>query len=198
MCVDLAMLYAAYRLAYLIRYRVVIRAGIEVPPPEVYQDTLLLVAVSLIGVFAFFRHYIPRRGLSRIDLLYSLFLAVSATFVIALAANTLLYREFGLPRVVYAGWWACAIVLIWMARVVVDTMLRLGRAHGVDTANVLIVGAGESGQIILRRSDTPQSLATGWSASSMTSTWTCIRPARRSWAPWPMCRASSSTITLAS
>ena len=151
MCTDLAMLYAAYRLAYLIRYRVIIRPGIEIPPPEAYQDTLLLVAVGLVGVFGFFRLYIPRRGLSRIDLLYSLFLAVSAAFVIALAANTLVYREFGLPRMVFVSWWACAIILIWLARVIVDTGLRLGRAHGVDTANVLIVGAGESGQIIFEK-----------------------------------------------
>lgn len=148
---DLAMLHAAYRLAYLIRYRVVIRPGVEIPPPELYSDTLLLVTVCVLGVFAFFRHYIPRRGLSRIDLLYSIFLAVSAAFVIALAVITLVFREFGLPRLVYVGWWACAIVLIWLARVILDSGLRFGRSHGVDTANVLIVGAGESGEIILEK-----------------------------------------------
>ncbi|MGE3910461.1 MAG: sugar transferase, partial [Chloroflexota bacterium] len=145
---DLAMLHAAYRLAYLVRYRVVIRPGVEIPPPETYLDTVVLMALCLVGVFAFFRHYIPRRGLSRIDLLYSLFLAISATFIIGLGMVTLVYRELGLPRLVLVGWWGVSIVLIWFARVVLDTGLRFGRAKGVDTANVLIVGAGESGEII--------------------------------------------------
>ncbi|MCC7372276.1 MAG: undecaprenyl-phosphate glucose phosphotransferase [Chloroflexi bacterium] len=145
---DLAMLHAAYRLAYLIRYRLVMRPGVEIPPPEAYTDTVIVMAVCLFGVLAFFRHYIPRRGLSRIDLLYSLFLGVSAAFIVGLAVLTLAFRELGLPRVVLAGWWVSSILLIWLARVILDTGLRLGRAHGVDTANVLIVGAGESGEII--------------------------------------------------
>src|SRR5688572_31570749 len=52
---DLAMLHAAYRLAYLIRYRFVIRPGVEIPPPEVYFDTVMMVAVCTLGVLAFFR-----------------------------------------------------------------------------------------------------------------------------------------------
>ena len=103
------------------------------------------------GVFAFFRHYIPRRGHitdrpAVLDLP-----GVSAAFVIALAAITLLFREISLPRLVLVGWWASAIMLIWLARVIIDTGLRIWRAHGVDTANVLIVGAGESGEIILEK-----------------------------------------------
>jgi exopolysaccharide biosynthesis polyprenyl glycosylphosphotransferase len=148
---DLVMLHAAYRLAYLARYQVVIRPGVEIPPPEAYQDMVAVVAVCMVGVFAFFRLYIPQRGMSRIDLLYSIFLAVSAAFIIALAVVTLLFREFGLPRLVLVGWWASAIILIWLARVIVDTGLRVGRAHGLDSANVLIVGAGESGEIILEK-----------------------------------------------
>jgi exopolysaccharide biosynthesis polyprenyl glycosylphosphotransferase len=148
---DLAMLRAAYHLAYQVRYQVVIRPGVEIPPPDAYLDTFMVMAICLIGVLAFFRHYIPRRGMSRIDLLYSLFLGISAAFVIGLAAGTLIYRELALPRLVLVGWWASSIVLIWLARAILDTGLRIGRARGVDTANVLIVGAGESGEIILEK-----------------------------------------------
>jgi exopolysaccharide biosynthesis polyprenyl glycosylphosphotransferase len=148
---DLAMLYVAYRLAYLIRYQIVIRAGVDIPPPDTYLDTVTILAACAVGVFAFFRLYIPRRGFSRIDLLYSIFVAISAAFIIGLAAITLLFRELALPRLVLMGWWASTIVLIWLARVIMDTGLRIGRAHGIDTANVLIVGAGESGEIILEK-----------------------------------------------
>jgi exopolysaccharide biosynthesis polyprenyl glycosylphosphotransferase len=148
---DLVMLRLAYQLAYQLRYQIVIRPGVEIPPPETYADTQAMMAICLVGACGFFRLYIPRRGFSRIDLLYSIFVAVSAAFVIGLAAITLLYRELGLPRLVLVGWWAIAIALIWLARMILDTTLRLGRARGVDTANVLIVGAGESGEIILEK-----------------------------------------------
>jgi exopolysaccharide biosynthesis polyprenyl glycosylphosphotransferase len=148
---DLAMLHLAYRLAYLLRYQVIFRPGTEIPAPDAYLDSELIVAVCAVGAFAFFRHYIPRRGQSRIDLLYAIFVGISAAFIIALAVITMAFREITLPRVVLVGWWAATIVLIWLARVIFDTGLRILRAHGVDAANVLIVGAGESGEIILEK-----------------------------------------------
>jgi len=148
---DLLMLYAAYRAAYLGRYRLDTRGGIEIPSPEAYAESVLVMAACLIAVFAFFRLYIPRRGQSRIDLLYSLFVAISAGFVVGLAAVTLLHRELTLPRLILVAWWMVTIPVVWLARVILDTMLRIGRARGVDTANVLIVGAGESGEIILEK-----------------------------------------------
>jgi exopolysaccharide biosynthesis polyprenyl glycosylphosphotransferase len=148
---DLAMLHLAYRLAYRIRYLVIFRPGADIPAPDAYLDSELIVAACAVAAFAFFRHYIPRRGQSRIDLLYSIFVSISATFIIGLAAITLAFREISLPRVVLVGWWAAAILLIWLARVIFDTGLRILRAHGVDAANVLIVGAGESGEIILEK-----------------------------------------------
>ena len=147
---DLVMLVAAYRAAYLIRYRVDAR-GAEIPLPETYYEIVAVVAICMVAVFAFFQLYLPRRGQSRIDLLYSLFLAVSGVFVASLAAVVLLHRELTLPRLVLVSWWGAAILAIWLARVILDTVLRLCRAHGIDTANVLIVGAGESGEIILEK-----------------------------------------------
>ena len=142
------MLYAAYRLAYLVRYRVDAR-NTDIPLPDAYAESVVVQAACLIAVFAFFRLYIPRRGQSRIDLLYTLCLATSAGFVIGVATVTLLHRELALPRLILVVWWAVAIPAIWIARAMLDTGLRLGRAHGIDTVNVLIVGAGESGEIIL-------------------------------------------------
>jgi exopolysaccharide biosynthesis polyprenyl glycosylphosphotransferase len=148
---DLAMVFAAYRAVYLIRYRVEARTGAEIPLPDTYTETVVVVGVCLVAVFAFLQLYIPRRGQSRIDLLYSLCLAVSAGFIVSLAAIVMLHRELSLPRLVMVCWWAGSILAIWFARVILDTGLRLGRAHGVDTVKVLIVGAGESGEIILEK-----------------------------------------------
>ncbi|MCC6178594.1 MAG: undecaprenyl-phosphate glucose phosphotransferase [Chloroflexi bacterium] len=146
---DLLMLYVAYRLTYLIRYRPEVLGAGEIPAPEQYADAVTAIAAGLIGAFAFCRLYIPRRGLSRIDLLYSLAVGVTAGFVIGLAAIVLLYRGLELPRLVLVLWWAASILAIWLARVVLDTGFRIARTFGLGTANVLIVGAGESGEIIL-------------------------------------------------
>src|SRR5581483_962065 len=148
---DLVMIVAAYRVAYLIRYRLEARNGAEIPLPETYVETVIVVGLCLAAVFAFLQLYIPRRGQSRIDLLYTVCLGVSAGFDVSLAAVTMMHRELALPRIVIVGWWGATILGVWIARVILDTGLRLGRAHGVDTANVLIVGAGESGEIILEK-----------------------------------------------
>ena len=146
---DVATVYLAYRLAYLARYRAALRSGAEVPPPESYHELTFIMSACVLGAFALYRLYIPRRGLSRIDLLYSVALAVSAGFLAGLAIITLTYRTLELPRLVLVGWWAIAIVTVWLARAVLDTIIRRARAIGVDTAYVLIVGAGEPGQIVL-------------------------------------------------
>ncbi len=146
---DVVATYAAYRIAYLLRFRAELRAGAEVPSPESYNELAVIMAACVLAGFALFRLYIPRRGLSRIDLLYSVFLAVSGGFLLGLAVITLLYRTLELPRLVVATWWVSSALLIWIARAMQDTAMRWSRARGLDTARVLIVGAGEPGQIVL-------------------------------------------------
>ena len=146
---DLLMVYAAYRLAYSVRFRTELGTGAAIPPPEMYQDLAFIMTACVLGVLTFFRLYIPRRGHSRIDLLYSLFLAVTFGFFVGLVAIALTYRSIELPRLVYACWWASTILLVWFARVLIDSGLRFSHARGIDTQNVLIVGAGESGRIVL-------------------------------------------------
>ncbi|HYU21334.1 MAG TPA: undecaprenyl-phosphate glucose phosphotransferase, partial [Chloroflexota bacterium] len=70
-------------------------------------------------------------------------------FLLGLAVITLLYRTLELPRLVVATWWVSSALLIWIARAMQDTAMRWSRARGLDTARVLIVGAGEPGQIVL-------------------------------------------------
>jgi exopolysaccharide biosynthesis polyprenyl glycosylphosphotransferase len=147
--IDLAATYFAYRLAYLIGSRAALQAAADAGPPTSYNELVLIIVACVMGAFAFYRLYIPRRGFSRIDLLYSVFQATSVGFLAGLAIITLSYRALGLSRLVLVGWWAIAILLVWVARVVVDTSMRWFRAHDVDVARVLIVGAAGPGQIVL-------------------------------------------------
>jgi exopolysaccharide biosynthesis polyprenyl glycosylphosphotransferase len=146
--VDTAAIYGAYRLAYTLRVRTEARAAIEIPPASAYTEIALIMMTSLVITFAFFKLYIPRRGQSRIDLLYSVFLAVSTSFLLGLAVITLAYRTLELPRIVVVLWWAIAVVGVWIGRTVVDLAVRITHALGHDVARVLIVGAGEPGLIV--------------------------------------------------
>jgi exopolysaccharide biosynthesis polyprenyl glycosylphosphotransferase len=148
---DLGMTYLAYRAAYLPRYRVDARTTAPIPLPEEYHQLVVIMAACILGAFALSRLYIPRRGLSRIDLLYSIFIAVSGGFVAGIAVITLSYRSLELPRLVVVGWWVTAIALLWVARVILESAMRAVRARDVDTANVLIVGAEEPGRIVLEK-----------------------------------------------
>jgi exopolysaccharide biosynthesis polyprenyl glycosylphosphotransferase len=148
---DLAMVYAAYQLAYLIRYRTEAATGSVIPPPETYDELAFITAGCVLVAFAIYRLYIPRRGLSRIDLLYSVALATTGGFLFGIAVIALAYRSLELPRLVIATWWLTAILLIWLARALLDSIMRFLRRHEHDIARVVIVGAGESGQIVLEK-----------------------------------------------
>jgi exopolysaccharide biosynthesis polyprenyl glycosylphosphotransferase len=148
---DLAATYLAYRVAYLVRYRPELRTASEIPPPQQYHEIVIIMAACILGSFAVWRLYIPRRGLSRIDLLYTVFLATSGGFILGLAVLVMTYRSIELPRLVVVVWWATATILIWWTRTVLDIGVRLMRKHGVGLARVLVVGAGESGQIVAEK-----------------------------------------------
>jgi exopolysaccharide biosynthesis polyprenyl glycosylphosphotransferase len=148
---DLAMVYAAYQLAYLVSYRTEAATGSAIPPPETYDELAFITAGCVLVAFAVYRLYIPRRGLSRIDLLYSVVLATTGGFLLGIAVIALAYRSLELPRLVIATWWLSAILLIWLARALLDSFMRILRKHEHDIARVVIVGAGESGQIVLEK-----------------------------------------------
>ena len=169
-CTDAAMVYAAFRLALRIQRlrdnRTATDWGL---PASAFYLQIATVAISVVIVFVFFKLYILRRGLARIDLLFTLGQAVLIGFGLALAASsllgyelshsTLLYTGGEQPRVVDLELWRSTIVywalfalgLIWLARTLIDAIIRSFRKRGFDTARVLIVGAGEAGQIVLEK-----------------------------------------------
>lgn len=118
---------------------------------EEYFPTLALLIASLIVTFALSRLYVERRSTSHVDLLGSLFVAVTIGNVIAMAMTALSLRALDVPRLLLVYAWAFSVVLIWIVRVVLALILRTGRRIGVDTTRLLIVGAGEDGHLILHK-----------------------------------------------
>lgn len=122
-----------------------------VGPLAAYDKLFLLLVLALVVVIGLSRLYLARRGVSRVDLLYSLAVAVSIGVVAGIAITAIIFRSLEPPRLMLAYWWALAVVFVWLGRIVVDAAMRFIRARGFDQARVLIVGAGESGSIVYGR-----------------------------------------------
>ena len=130
---------------------------------------MMTVAVCVVVACVFFKLYIRRRGLARIDLLFTLGQAVLVGFFAALAISSLLGFELSRATFVVANggparqltadlwrstilWWAVfSLGLIWLERVLLDGLMRALRRRSFDTARVLIVGAGQPGQMVLEK-----------------------------------------------
>jgi exopolysaccharide biosynthesis polyprenyl glycosylphosphotransferase len=171
-CADAAMMYFGFRLATeLQRLRDPRTPPEGNVPPSAFTGHIITAAVCVVLVSLFLKLYIRRRGMARIDLLFTLGQAVLLGFGAALAISSLLGFEltnsmFVVPasepaagRVISADLWRSTIVywavssiaLIWLWRVLLDMVGRVMRRHGFDTTRVLIVGAGEAGQIVLEK-----------------------------------------------
>jgi exopolysaccharide biosynthesis polyprenyl glycosylphosphotransferase len=151
---DAAMIYAAFRVARTIwRLRLIpTRPTLtEVPPASDFNPLVLLVAAMMIGTFLFYNLYIPRRGISRIDLLFAITPAVVLAFGLALAVSTFFNLSLDLPRSTLIIWAVLSAVFVWFGRLVLDTILRALRKRGFDETRVLIVGTGQTGEIVLEK-----------------------------------------------
>jgi len=150
---DLFMMWLSFREAHWLRLHSEGRQTLTVTAPDDYTQLTLIFSAMVVIAFALNRLYIPRRGFSRVDLLYSVMLGTSIGFFVALAVTALLYRSLELPRLMIVYWWLCAMALIWMGRVILDFVVRFLRARGLDSARVIIVGAGEPARIISNKID---------------------------------------------
>jgi Undecaprenyl-phosphate glucose phosphotransferase len=167
---DAVMVYGAFRLAAKIQ-----RIRDTRTPPDgnipftAFTLQILTVALAVVIVFVFFKLYIRRRGVARIDLLFRISQAVLVGFGAALAVSSLLGFEISrgtffvasgeeerpitteLWRSTLVYWAVFAACLIWFERLVIDALTRFVRKRGGDISRVLIVGAGERGLIVLEK-----------------------------------------------
>src|SRR5438874_2054157 len=145
---DLIMLRLAFVLAYHLRVLSDTRPDQPSEPPSTYDDLALLCVLVIMVVFAIRRLYIPRRGFGRVDLLYQVAAAVGIGWLAALSVTFFLYRSLEPPRLMLVYWAVLAIALVWLARVVLDALLRDAHRRGRDLERVLIVGDGEQAQLV--------------------------------------------------
>ena len=148
---DALMTCLAFLLAYLLR-------PLDNNPNQVvlpftsYVGMMVLSAVALVIVFFFYKLYHLGRAMSRLDELYSLFTAVSISVIVGVALTAFVYRtEVDYPRTMIVLFWFCALLLVGVGRVVHHTLRSSLYERGWGESQVLIVGAGEAGNLILEK-----------------------------------------------
>jgi FlaA1/EpsC-like NDP-sugar epimerase len=151
---DAGLVALAFVLSYALRFNFDI--------PEFYQDqikrTLPFFVLLNLGVFFLFDLY---RGMWRytgIRDLRAIILAVSLSTLVMIVGLTIGFRFVGYPRSVFAINWFVLIVFIGGFRFQLRMIKEIGnpflwrlKQHGAITdKKLLIVGAGDAGEIILR------------------------------------------------
>ncbi len=148
--VDAAMIVLAFFAAY--RATFFVSSGNSVTPRfEDYAPVVVMNTVALLAVYFFYKLYHLRRGESRLDEIYKLVPATSIGVIIGIAFTTLVYRDFEYPRMLIILGWVATLLLVSLGRFLHGGLRSLLYGRGWGELNVLIVGAGEAGNMILEK-----------------------------------------------
>jgi exopolysaccharide biosynthesis polyprenyl glycosylphosphotransferase len=145
---DLVMVRLAFLLAYYLRLLGDPGAAERIDPLPDYDKLAVLYAAVMVGTFAARHMYIPRRGVTRVDLLYQVAGAVAIGWILCLAATLLIFRALDPPRLMLIYWALLSVLLVWVGRIPLDAVLRQARRRGRDRERVLIVGAGDQAELV--------------------------------------------------
>ena len=152
LALDAVMTCLAFLLAYLLRPLDPTNPNQIILPFASYVGMMVLSAAALVVVFFFYKLYHLGRAMSRLDELYSLLPAVSIGVIVGVALTVFVYRtELDYPRTMIVFFWICALGLIGLGRIVHHTVRSALYARGWGESKVLIVGAGEAGNLILEK-----------------------------------------------
>ena len=141
-------------LAFFFAYRLVawFSGGTAVSPRfQDYAQVVLPNLAALLVVFFFYRLYHLRRGESRLDEIYRLIPATAIGIIIGTAFTTILFRDHEYPRQLIAFGWMTTLLLVSVGRSLHGLLRSVLYRRGWGELRVLIVGAGEAGNMILEK-----------------------------------------------
>lgn len=120
------------------------------PPDDPLLVPTLVALVNGVFLVTFLGSglYTLRRGISRIDELFKVVVAISLGMFGVIIGNYVLPSELPVTPQVLAICWAVAVVATCTLRLVYRTVLYALRRRGWDARRVIIVGAREPGQVI--------------------------------------------------
>jgi Undecaprenyl-phosphate glucose phosphotransferase len=148
---DSLAIFSSWLLAYSIRFQLqLIPVTQGVPPLEWYVYALGPIWVVFGISIKFFGLYQPLRGKSGFSEFF-LILKVTSFSVLILTAITFFVREFSYSRIAMVYFLVSATFLIAISHWLVRKIWVLVRGKGWNLQRVLVVGAGELGQILVEK-----------------------------------------------
>ena len=147
---DAAMALAAAYLAYWLRQTIPFPTAIRLGSFRNYVWVQVILAITVVLTFFWFRLYHLGRSYSRIDLFYSILSAVSIATIGTTALTYLLYSEStDLTRglIIYA--WFLTIILTGLGRMLTGWLQRLARRSHPD--RLILVGTNDVARMILQK-----------------------------------------------
>ncbi len=153
---DLLMLALAFALAYWARENIPLFSTPPSQPPFLlYVPTLLLHVAIVITIFYLSQMYHQRRAISRIDHGRNIVGAITVGALLVNGTQELVFKNtlfaVDYPRVLFLYVWGFSVVLVLVGREL-NVLLRTWlRRHGIERANLVVVGMGKIARDITRK-----------------------------------------------
>jgi exopolysaccharide biosynthesis polyprenyl glycosylphosphotransferase len=145
---DAGLIFASFVLAYFVRFNILVFVPPDyIPSFDPYLRTLAFIVLLWLALFKLFGLYEEKRFSAIIDELAALFLGVSLSTLLLLGF-LFLNRELWFSRLLVINAWGIAFVLLSLSRLLLFYISRWLRGLGWRRRNVLILGAGEMGQLL--------------------------------------------------
>ena len=157
---TLAALYTAFHIRFNSDYFLqFLPAEYGVPPITDYFSLKILIAILIIWpiIFRINRMYKTKRGLPLFDLILSVISSVtlSTTFLLVLTFFFRSVRDEGVTvtysRAVILTFWIIDVLYILVYRILLRYFSRYLRRRGYNQRHVIVIGAGELGQLFLKK-----------------------------------------------
>lgn len=149
---DAGTIGVAFFLAYRWRFDQDIAGRYVLPSPWIGAAMLVLLLVPIIVAFRSARLYDLHRATSRVDQAFKMIGAFSVGTIIGVALNTIVLRDrFVYSPLMLAYGWALGLALLNVQRFLYSELLAWLRKRGLDQRRVLLVGAGDVGQAVLKQ-----------------------------------------------
>ncbi|GAB4437621.1 MAG: undecaprenyl-phosphate glucose phosphotransferase [Anaerolineae bacterium] len=140
-------------LAFYVGYQLRLRSDYEnILPFTSYIGMATVHVLSILTVFFFYRLYHRQRSLSYVDQFYAIFGAASVGTIIAIAFISFFFKnQLDYPRLMMVYVWLLTIIFTSTGRVVQSKVQRSLQGRGWGEEQLLIVGTGEVGRIVMQK-----------------------------------------------
>lgn len=148
---DLIAVLAGTILAYVLRFPFDIIPYTEYHPLENYYGYLATMLIATPIAIATNNLYRPRRAISWVDHVYLIFASVSVGTALAIVTSAIMWHDVSSSRLMVGMAWIFTIILVVVERAAIYHFQVALRSRGVGTERLLIVGTGESANLVIDR-----------------------------------------------